>query len=233
MDQEVARADGSAPSAASTLPLTLLLSGTGGYLDAFTWIGHGHVFANAQSGNVVLLGIDIATGGWSDAWRRLMPIVAFFFGVFAAYWVKGVASRKDQGWLTLPSLGVEIVVLGVVATLPSSFASAPIVLAVSFVTAFQSSIFNRLENWPYNSVMTSGNLRMAAESLFQWVARHRDRASLDQAAKFGAVCLSFCVGAAVGGVATAAIGNAASIGPAILLGAALLVCLRDGRVLSN
>jgi uncharacterized protein DUF1275 len=38
-----------------TLPTGLLLAGAGGFLDAYTFIGRGGVFANAQTGNIVLL----------------------------------------------------------------------------------------------------------------------------------------------------------------------------------
>ena len=38
-----------------TLGIATLLAAAGGFLDGFTWVGHGHVFANAMTGNVVLL----------------------------------------------------------------------------------------------------------------------------------------------------------------------------------
>jgi hypothetical protein len=41
-----------------TLPTGLLLAGAGGFLDAYTFVGRGGVFANAQTGNIVLLGVE-------------------------------------------------------------------------------------------------------------------------------------------------------------------------------
>ena len=35
----------------------LLLAGAGGFLDAYTFVGRGGVFANAQTGNIVLLAV--------------------------------------------------------------------------------------------------------------------------------------------------------------------------------
>jgi uncharacterized membrane protein YoaK (UPF0700 family) len=35
----------------------LLLGTTGGFLDAVVYLNHGHVFANAMTGNVIFLGI--------------------------------------------------------------------------------------------------------------------------------------------------------------------------------
>ena len=39
-----------------------VLAVAGGFLDAYTYICRGHVFANAQTGNIVLLGVNLAAG---------------------------------------------------------------------------------------------------------------------------------------------------------------------------
>lgn len=203
-----------------------MLSCAGGYLDAFTWVGQGQVFANAQTGNVVLLGINAATGHWQEAIRHLMPIIAFFFGVLAAFWVRSLASARGGIWIGLISLLLEITVLCAVAFLPTDVPSTPIVLAISFVASVQSSIFTKLDQWSYNSVIATGNLRRATESLFAGLSRHSDRTDLDQARKFGVVSLSFFAGAGLGALATGFFGNPATAGAAILLVFALLLCSR-------
>ena len=42
----------------------------GGFLDAYSYLARGHVFANAQTGNVVLLGVRAAAGNWTSAQQR-------------------------------------------------------------------------------------------------------------------------------------------------------------------
>ena len=42
--------------------LGIMLALCGGFLDAYTYITRGGVFANAQTGNIVLMGINIAKG---------------------------------------------------------------------------------------------------------------------------------------------------------------------------
>jgi uncharacterized membrane protein YoaK (UPF0700 family) len=143
---EVPQRDETPPKLAGTFSLAILLSCAGGYLDAFTWVGQGGVFANAQTGNVVLLGINAATGQWSEAFRHFMPIVAFLFGVFAAFGVRSLASARGEPWINLISLLLELTVLIVVAFLPNGFPSTPIVLAISFVASVQSSIFTKIDS---------------------------------------------------------------------------------------
>src|SRR5580658_9977499 len=64
-----------------TLGIGALLAAAGGFLDGFTYVGHGHVFANAMTGNVVLLGISCFSGSWRTALQLLPPILAFVVGV--------------------------------------------------------------------------------------------------------------------------------------------------------
>jgi uncharacterized membrane protein YoaK (UPF0700 family) len=63
-----------------SLGLAMLLTAVGGFLDAFTFVQH-RVFANAQTGNVVLFTVDAANRDWSNAATRLPPIAAFIVGV--------------------------------------------------------------------------------------------------------------------------------------------------------
>ncbi|MBW4960177.1 DUF1275 family protein, partial [Klebsiella pneumoniae] len=53
--------------ASRNLTVAALLTLSGGYLDAYTYVGHGHVFANTMTGNVALLGINLSAGEWAAA----------------------------------------------------------------------------------------------------------------------------------------------------------------------
>src|SRR5271154_3321911 len=68
----------------TTMGIACMLSLSGGFLDAFTFVGHGQVFANAMTGNVVLLGVFAAAGDWRGALDHIPPIFAFLAGVFMA-----------------------------------------------------------------------------------------------------------------------------------------------------
>jgi uncharacterized membrane protein YoaK (UPF0700 family) len=62
----------------------MLLAATGGLLDAFVYINHGHVFANAMTGNVVFLGIAAVGRNWGEIIPHLVPIGGFFAGVLTS-----------------------------------------------------------------------------------------------------------------------------------------------------
>jgi uncharacterized membrane protein YoaK (UPF0700 family) len=81
---DLGRRPASARITAGTLRLAALLAVAGGFLDSFTYIAHGGVFANAQTGNVVLLGVLAARGDWIAAGQHALPILAFVVGVATA-----------------------------------------------------------------------------------------------------------------------------------------------------
>ena len=66
---------------ANSVILGILLAIVGGFLDAYTYISRNGVFANAQSGNIVLLGVKAAQGQWTEAFLHIPPILAFILGV--------------------------------------------------------------------------------------------------------------------------------------------------------
>lgn len=66
----------------------VMLAIVGGYLDAYTYISRDHVFANAQTGNMVLLAINIKEGSWLKVFLYLMPILSFMLGVLIVEAVK-------------------------------------------------------------------------------------------------------------------------------------------------
>ncbi|WP_249674162.1 YoaK family protein [Pseudomonas abieticivorans] len=205
--------------------IALLMSAVGGFLDAFTWVGHGGVFANAQTGNVVLFGVSAAVGHWHQAFEHLPPLAAFFVGVWVATWLRVRSSRLRLRHVALVSLVIEIIVLAVIAFLPGDFPDIPVVLAISFIAAVQTSSFRRVRQWAYSSIMTTGNLRQAAESLFHALRPPRDPVILEQAKIFACLCLTFGMGAFLGGWLTARWGNPVLALPILALALTLYACL--------
>ena len=67
-----------------TLLLAVLLSLSGGFQDAYTYVLRGNVFANAQTGNVVFMSQRLMTGDFRGALRYFLPLVAFASGILVA-----------------------------------------------------------------------------------------------------------------------------------------------------
>ena len=58
------------------------LSVSGGLQDAYTYIFRGKVFANAQTGNIVLLGQNLVDRNWRMCVHYAVPLLFFALGVY-------------------------------------------------------------------------------------------------------------------------------------------------------
>ena len=63
--------------------MATLLALAGGYIDAYTWITH-HVFANAQTANMMFLWIHATAREWAKAFHYVPFLTAFMLGVIMA-----------------------------------------------------------------------------------------------------------------------------------------------------
>ncbi|MEZ0232661.1 MAG: YoaK family protein [Methylophilaceae bacterium] len=211
------------PLSENSMSVAALLTLSGGFLDAFTYVGHGNVFANAMSGNIVLLGVYTAEADWAQAFRHIPPIIAFIIGVFIAHCMRLPQFKKYFANPPLTCLGLEIIFLLMGAFLPDTFPSNWLVPGIAFVAAMQNSSFTHIESLPYNSVMTTGNLRRSIEALFKGTVGPRNPLAFREAKLFGLICLCFLLGALIGAFATIRLHNAALFIPVCILVAALLL----------
>lgn len=207
-----------------SLRVAVLLTASGGFLDAFTYVGHGRIFVNVMSGNVVFLAYSLVSAHWSVALHVLPPILAFLLGVFVAQLAQKPILHRLVYSPVLNWLALEILVLAVVSVLPPSFPDMLLVPCIALVAAIQSSSFNRVECWTYNSAMTTGNLTRFVESLYSGLILKRDPEALHQARVFALICLSFFAGGIIGAYATSWLHNLALWLPIVALGAALCLC---------
>ena len=136
-----------------SLGLALLLAVVGGFLDAYTFIGRGGVFANAQTGNIVLLGIYASKGEWQQVIRVILPISAFIVGVLASEMIKHLDTRgKIRGWAEGVLL-LEILVLFAVGFIPQTVPNIIVTVTIAFIASVQVSSFRKLVDSPYSSTM--------------------------------------------------------------------------------
>jgi uncharacterized membrane protein YoaK (UPF0700 family) len=183
------------------LPTGLLLAGVGGFLDAYTFVGYSGVFANAQTGNIVLLGVDAQAGHWQDALLHIPPIVAFMLGVTLAQTLAQPAVRRIVRRPTRWVLIAEIVVLAAAGARPGWVPSRVVPGIIAFAAAAQVSTFRSLDGVEYSSTLTTSNLRALVTNIFKW-RTSRDPAARHRAALLALVTAAFAIGAGVGGLCT-------------------------------
>ena len=197
------------PAAERLFPVALLTL-SGGLQDAYTYLRRGKVFANAQTGNIVLLGQSLFDGDWGRAARYLLPVLAFALGVAAA---EAIRVRRPR-WQRRVLLW-EILLLFLVGFIPHSLDQLANAL-VSFSCAMQVQAFRKVEGFVFASTMCIGNLRSGMESLCAFL-RTSDRQERRKARLYFLVILLFALGAEMGSLAVELLDL-----PAIWLSCALL-----------
>ena len=182
----------------AALPDAMLLATTGGLLDAVVYLNHGHVFANAMTGNVIFLGIAAISHKWEDIIPRLFPLAGFLAGVITSKHLRTRLGARSVQF----GLGLEITAIFVLGWLPGSFPEMAFTGIIAYVAAIQVASFRRVDRFAYNSTFITGNLRDVAEGLYEAAApfstpETRER-GLAQGRALGFICLCFLGGAILG-----------------------------------
>lgn len=205
-----------------TFLVAALLAVAGGFLDAYTYLCRGGVFANAETGNMVLLALRAAEGRWREALGYLVPIAAFALGVAVAEVVKSLHRRSGCLHWRHTVLLVEIAALAAAAVIPLGEWDSAVNVLVAFVCALQVEAFRKVRGYPFASTMCTGNLRSGMEALYFGVFQDR-REQLYRGGCYFAVIACFMAGAALGGVLAAKAPQLAVLAPAALQLAAFLL----------
>lgn len=188
--------------------LGVLLALSGGFLDAYTFFSRGEVFANAQTGNMVLLGINLAQGHWANSLQYLFPIISFALGIILSEIIR--RRYKNSTFLHWRQivLALEFIILFAVGFFQNEIYDIYVNVSISFVCAMQVQTFRKVHGLPYASTMCTGNLRSATQNLFVYFT-DKDKSALNKSIKYFIIILSFIMGAFLGFLFTSSMHEAA------------------------
>lgn len=186
-----------------------ILTVVGGFLDAYTYFERGGVFANAQTGNIVKLGIALANGARDRYLFYLAPICSFVLGLMVALGIKEILERRQIRLVRRSILLVEMVGLVIVSLIPLGEEWDKLAnCIVSFVAAMQYETFTTFRGEAIVTTMSTGNLRKFVDALFVGIVRH-DTKRLKRAALYLSIIAAFTFGAFLGTRACDAMDRAA------------------------
>ena len=174
------------------------LSLSGGLQDAYTYLSRGSVFANAQTGNIVLFSHSLFEKNFSGALHYFIPLLFFGIGVAAAEGVHFIFEKSNRLHWRQPVLLLEIIILFIVGFIPDEHNLIANAL-VSFSCAMQVQAFRKVHGYSFASTMCIGNIRSGMEAFCLFV-RTQDRLTLQKASAYFGVIVLFALGAGVGGV---------------------------------
>lgn len=173
-----------------------ILSMSGGLQDVYTYVSRGEVFANAQTGNIVLFSQNVFARNWELTIRYLVPVLFFAFGVAVATWIRQFFQNAQRLHWRQIILLIEIILLFLVGFIPEEqnlIANA----LVSFSCAMQVQSFRKVASYAFASTMCIGNLRSGMEALCSYQQNHNKQTLYKSFHYFGIIFL-FALGAGIG-----------------------------------
>lgn len=179
-----------------SIRLGIVLAIAGGFMDAYSYMCRDEVFANAQTGNMLLLGIHVSQREWGLAAHYLFPVVAFAIGIALAEVIRHISNEEGLfHWRQFSVLIEAIVLMGV------SFISQDMNTLANSLTSFACGIqvesFRKIHGNGIATTMCIGNLRSATQNLTDYL-RTKKKGSLYKSFLYYGVILCFVMGAVIG-----------------------------------
>ena len=119
------------------LILGCVLAFTGGFLDIYTYLIRGGVFANAQTSNLIFLGLRLMEGDWPQALNYFAQVASYVVGILVAGVVKRrIGTKGNLHWRQIV-IFAEFILVTIIGYIPASFPPEPVNVIVAFICSVQ------------------------------------------------------------------------------------------------
>lgn len=181
-----------------SIELGIVLALAGGLMDAYSYMCRGEVFANAQTGNMLLFGIYVSEGKWNMAFRYVFPVLAFVIGIAISDIVRMKSGdRASFHWRQI-AVFFEAVVLVCVSFMPQNLNLLANSLT-SLACGIQVESFRKIHGNAIATTMCIGNLRSGTQNLCEYLAT-KDKKTAQKCLLYYGIIISFIVGAIIGNI---------------------------------
>lgn len=212
-----------AKQASESIELGIALALSGGMMDAYSYVIRDRVFANGQTGNIILLAINIAERNFGESFKYFCPIVAFVVGIIFAE-----AAREKVGkrlhWRQAAVL-IESIMLFFVAFIPTDLNLLASSL-ISLVCGVQVESFRKIHGRALATTMCLGNLRSGTQNMYEF-ARYRNKEKLKSSIIYYGVIIFFVIGAVLGNFAVRVFETKAILFSSVLLLISFIIMFDD------
>lgn len=210
-----------------SLRLGVMLAFIGGFMDAYSYMCRGEVFANAQTGNMLLVGINLCEGKFNHVINYIFPVIFFGFGILISELVRYKLEEKEFIHWRQVSIILEALVLFIVSFMPQSINLIANSLT-SLACGIQVQSFRKIRGNGVATTMCIGNFRSANENMFKYF-KENNKVSGEKSLLYLFIILCFVIGAIAGNFFVKIFGERAIAFDSLFLLAALIVLSIDLR----
>lgn len=173
-----------------SIEVSMLLTFVGGFLEIYSFLLKGHVFATTITGNIVLMLFNLYSKNFNIIIKYIFPILGFCIGVVLSIIAKKKLSRNRLHW-RIYVIFFEMFLVVLIYLLRSKDIFIIDVCLISMLSAIQIQTFMKIKKKIYMSTMCTGNTRKFIQ--------HLVNKDYEGAVIYGLVILSFGSGVICGG----------------------------------
>ncbi|VWL85290.1 YoaK family protein [Oceanivirga miroungae] len=172
-----------------SLKIALLLTFIGGFLEIYSFLLKGKVFATTMTGNIIMMMYNVYNLDFLSIPKYLFPIICFCLGIIYVEYIKKKYFNHSIHWREF-ILALEIFLVILVFLFRKEYFNIFTTSIIGFMSAIQIQSFKKTEDNLYMSTMLTGNTRKLIESII--------KKNTKQVKIFTLIILSFCVGVIFG-----------------------------------
>lgn len=173
-----------------------LLILTAGMMGAYTVTMRGNVFCNAQTLNIVMMGIELGKGDPAKAAYYLIPFAAYLGGALFATWLPIRLKRVTSSRYEILIISGEFVIMLLLGFLPLSAPVQIAQIAVNFAASMQFATFRKSSGYPMATTFVTNHVRQIGTYIIKYHETH-NREDRKRCLKHVRMLANFFVGAFV------------------------------------
>ena len=171
-----------------------LLMYVGGCLGAFTYSIRGGVFCNAQTGNLLLLGMALGRGAWKDVLYYFIPLSAYVLGTLISESIAGPIKKLNLlRWDTIFVM-IEMAAVVFLGLLPETAPFQITHVVVNFICSMQYNTFRQAEGVPMATTFCTNHVRQMSVALSK-AMRGKGDENWGRSSRHAVMLIAFIAGA--------------------------------------
>lgn len=179
-----------------SIKVGIFLALSGGFMDAYSYINRGKVFANAETGNIILMALKVCEGKFFEAVNYLIPIISFAVGVAICEIIKYRKERINMiHWRQILVL-FEIFAFIAVGFLPQEMNRVANSI-ISMISGIQFATFPKIRGTAMATTMCTGNLKTGTQNMYRGI-KTGDKSAIEKGLYYYVCILVFILGTMVG-----------------------------------
>ena len=179
-----------------SIEVGIFLALSGGFMDAYSYINRGKVFANAETGNIILMALKVCEGKFFEAVNYLIPIISFAVGVAICEIIKYRKERINMiHWRQILVL-FEIFAFIVVGFMPQEMNRVANSI-ISMISGIQFATFPKIRGTAMATTMCTGNLKTGTQNMYRGI-KTGDKSAIEKGLYYYVCIQVFILGTTIG-----------------------------------